>query len=234
MHPCHGHNSTSAQIARSLTLATLIAVPALVRAQGATPEAPSMMTAARPVAVVSVWDGATVLRPSDVVRIQVWRKPELSGEFTVGPDGALRHPVYHDAVVTDVPMHEVESRIRGVLLRFEAAPVFIVEPLLRVSVEGEVRQPGLYSMSAETTVGQAIALAGGTTSLSRTDRITVRRAHQVIRLHLNDDAATASTMRILSGDRILVPAQRHVFRDYIAPVASIAAAVGAAINIARR
>jgi hypothetical protein len=32
------------------------------------------------------------LRPGDVVRIDVWQKPELSGEFRVGIDGSLVHP----------------------------------------------------------------------------------------------------------------------------------------------
>ena len=207
----------------------IMAAPAMLRAQEArTSESRSLRVAAAP-AVAS-----PVLQPSDVVRIQVWRKPELSGEFTVGADGALRHPVYHDAIVAGMPMSEVESRIRGILLRFEASPVFIVEPLLRVSVEGEVRQPGLYSMSVETTVGQALGIAGGATSAARTDRVTLRRGTSVVALDLNDPRAAASATRVLSGDRIIVAQQRSMLRDYIAPIASIAAAVGTAVTLATR
>ena len=32
-----------------------------------------------------------VLSPGDSVRIVVWRKPEMSGDFIVGPDGTITH-----------------------------------------------------------------------------------------------------------------------------------------------
>ena len=218
---------------RLLVVALLATIaPVALRAQEArTNESRSLRVAAVPVGSPAA---TTVLQPSDVVRIQVWRKPELSGEFTVGADGALRHPVYHDVTVAGMPMAEVESRIRSILMRFEASPVFIVEPLLRVSVEGEVRQPGLYAMSVETTLGQAIGIAGGATSAARTDRVTLRRGTSVISLNLNDPRTAASATRVQSGDRIIVAQQRSMLRDYIAPIASIAAAVGTAVTIATR
>ena len=218
---------------RLLVVALLATVaPVALRAQEArTNDSRSLRVAAAPVGSPAV---TVVLQPSDVVRIQVWRKPELSGEFTVGADGALRHPVYHDVAVAGMPMPEVESRIRSILMRFEAAPVFIVEPLLRVSVEGEVRQPGLYAMSVETTLGQAIGVAGGATSAARTDRVTLRRGSSVVSLDLNDPRTAASATRVQSGDRIIVAQQRSILRDYIAPIASIAAAVGTAVTIATR
>lgn len=191
---------------------------------------PSAIADARP--TVSRDGGG--LQPSDVVRIEVWRRPELSGDFTVGMDGALRHPVFHDVVVAGIAMPEVEARIRSILLRFDATPVFIVEPLFRVSVEGEVRQPNLYALTRETTFSQAIALAGGITPLGRPDRVSVIRGGNVLHLDLNEAGAAPASNRIASGDRIIVGARRNVLRDNIAPIASIAAAVGTVVGIATR
>ena len=210
-------------------LASAAAGPAALRAQDAMHRAAPTLD----VHASSAREGAA-LQPSDVVRIEVWRRPELSGDFTVGLDGALRHPVFRDIVVAGLPMTEVESRVRSVLLRFDATPVFIVEPLFRVSVEGEVRQPNLYALARETTFSQAIALAGGITPLGRADRVSVIRAGTVLRLDLNDAAATPASSRIASGDRIIVGARRNVLRDNIAPIASIAAALGTVVAIATR
>src|SRR5690349_4287754 len=35
-----------------------------------------------------------VLAPGDSVRVVVWRKPELSGDFIIAPDGSITHPLY--------------------------------------------------------------------------------------------------------------------------------------------
>ena len=35
-----------------------------------------------------------VLRPGDMLRITVWRHPEMSGDFAVAPDSTLVHPLY--------------------------------------------------------------------------------------------------------------------------------------------
>ncbi|MGH7648806.1 MAG: polysaccharide biosynthesis/export family protein, partial [Gemmatimonadaceae bacterium] len=42
----------------------------------------------------SIADTNTVLHPGDEVRITVWRNPELSGDFPIGINGALVHPLY--------------------------------------------------------------------------------------------------------------------------------------------
>src|SRR5688572_27242384 len=86
----------------------------------------------------------SALNAGDVLRITVWRKPELSGDFLIAADGTVSHPLYRDVRVTGIPMAAVESRLRDFLATLEAKPQFVVEPLLRVAVSGEVRQPNMY------------------------------------------------------------------------------------------
>src|SRR5688572_4485310 len=69
---------------------------------------------------------AGALNPGDVVRITVWRKPELSGEFVIAADGTVSHPLYRDVRVTGLPLDAVDARIREFLGKLEANPQFVI------------------------------------------------------------------------------------------------------------
>ena len=172
------------------------------------------------------------LSPGDIVRITVWRKPEMSGEFTIAPDGSIAHPLYQEVHVSGLPLDSAVARVRAFLARDEANPAFILAPLLRVAVGGEVRQPNLYSLPPTTTVAQAVALAGGPTERGRLDRVRVSRAGGVITLDLAQPSATVARLPIRSGDQILVLRRREFVRDIIAPAGSIIGALAGIASIA--
>src|SRR5690348_3045151 len=60
-----------------------------------------------------------MLAPGDSIRISVWRKPEMSGDFIVGPDGTITHPLYQAVRVGGIPFSTAEVNLRNFLLRFE-------------------------------------------------------------------------------------------------------------------
>ena len=107
-------------------------------------------------------DQAGVLTPGDSVRIVVWRKPEFSGDFVVAPDGSITHPLFRGVKVAGLPFATAESNLRQFLSGFEENPQFVMEPLIRVAVSGEVPRPSVFALRPETTVGEALARAGGT------------------------------------------------------------------------
>src|SRR5437868_4761287 len=111
--------------------------------------------------------GAPVVKPGDILRITVWRQPEFSGDFSVAPDGTIVHPLYKEIAVGGLPLSTVQSRIDGFLRRFDVNPNFVVQDLMPVVVEGEVRTPGVYTVPAQTSVTILLAQAGGTTDLAR-------------------------------------------------------------------
>lgn len=170
-------------------------------------------------------EGTAELRPGDAVRIAVWRMPELSGEFEIAGDGTIAHPLYRTVRVTGAGQAELERRVRERLLQFETNPQFVVEPLLRVSVGGEVRQPNLYSLRPEVTVAQAVARAGGLSERGRLDRVHLVRDGVRSTLDLVDPASGGGQLTVRSGDQIYVERRRDVFRELVAPVASVIAAV---------
>src|SRR5207248_7634121 len=116
-----------------------------------------------------------VLRPGDMLRLSVWRHPELSGDFLVAPDSTVVHPLYQRVQVVGVPLPVVKERLRALLVTYEQGVEFAIEPLFAVTVAGEVRQPNLYRLPQGTTFAQAIAQAGGPTELGRLDRVHVMR-----------------------------------------------------------
>jgi polysaccharide export outer membrane protein len=167
---------------------------------------------------------ALVLRPGDAIRVTVWRNPELSGEFAIQENGTLAHPLLRDVVVTGVPLATVEGRVRERLARLESNPQFVIEPLVRITVGGEVRQPGLLRLPPGTTLSEAVALAGGVTERGRLSRVRLVRGSVVERVDLATPSAGWAQRGIHSGDQIFVERRTSVFRDYIAPAASVTSA----------
>jgi protein involved in polysaccharide export with SLBB domain len=175
------------------------------------------------------------LNPGDQVRIVVWRNPELSGDFTVAANGTLTHPLYREVQVTGIPISEVEDRLRTFLTRYTTNPQFVIQPLVKIIVSGEVRSPNLFAVPPETTVSQAIVLAGGPNAGAALDRVRLRREGQEIIVDMNRPDSQAATLQIRSGDQIQVPRAGNSFRDYIGPAAStVAALVSIASFVLRR
>jgi polysaccharide export outer membrane protein len=175
---------------------------------------------------------ATSLVPGDVVRIIVWRQPELSGEFRIMSDGAIGHPLYQAINVRSIPIPALTARVREFLATYEQNPQFTLEAMVRVAVGGEVRLPNLYTLPLGTTLSQAIAQAGGATERGNLARVRLRRAGRTQTIDLiSPRGADAGPVR--SGDEIAIGRLGNPLRDVIGPLASVLGAT-AAIIIAMR
>jgi len=174
---------------------------------------------------------SVVLSPGDAIRIDVWRNRELSGEFPIAADGSITHPLYRELTVTGLPLPQVESKIREFLSRFESNPSFVMTPLLRIIVGGEVRQPNMYTVPPGTTVAQAIALAGGPSDRGRLDRVALRRAGGSQSYDLTTPDAVATRVEVHSGDQILVGRRRNIMQDVVSPSGAIVAALASLTSV---
>lgn len=168
-------------------------------------------------------------RPADLLRLSVWRMPEFSGEFPIGPDGSIQHPLLTEVRVIGRSREDVRGQLREVLLRYENDPQFVFDYLFRVAVTGEVRLPNLYSLPPETSLPQAIAAAGGLSEFGRINDVRVIRDGQEMVVDLRDPSSAVMEMRIRSGDQIRVPRRGSSFRDYLGLTASLVAAVGSVV-----
>lgn len=209
-------------------VAAMCLLPAVAVAQSAAPSgdppaAPSVASSA-----------AASLQPGDAVRITVFEMPSLSGEISVAPDGTLQHPVYNRLTVVGVPTSALHARVEEFLRTLHREPQVSVEPLVRVTVGGEVRTPNSYLFPPNYTVADAVASAGGAASEGRLDRVRLDRgpASRTLDLTRPDTSPRENTIR--SGDRITVERRRNTLRDVAGPTASIAATILTIVNLFTR
>src|SRR3954471_670294 len=167
-----------------------------------------------------------ILAPGDSVRIMVWRKPEMSGDFIVGPDGTITHPLYQAVRVGGIPFSTAQTNLRNFLARFEQDPQFVAEPLVRVAVSGEVGRPAMYAMRPETTIPEAVAQAGGPRETANKNKVRILRRdasgqQRQFYISLVDPKGTATELRVRSGDQIMVNHRKSFFRDIFLPALSV-------------
>jgi polysaccharide export outer membrane protein len=160
----------------------------------------------------------------------VWRKPEFSGDYVVAPDGSITHPLFRTVRVAGIPFGTAEANVRRFLARFEENPEFVMEPLVRVAVSGQVGRPQVFAIRPETSVGEAVARAGGVTEKGAANSVRVLRLdssgrQQEIRIDLNDPGRGSSTIPVKSGDQIVVPLKRSFTKDILLPTLGVIGSV---------
>jgi polysaccharide biosynthesis/export protein len=157
-----------------------------------------------------------VIGPSDLLRITVWKNPELSTEALVRPDGTITLPVIGElrAAGRNAAELQQEATQRAAQLVNDAVvTVSVIEVnSYRFTVAGNVENPGLFSSRYYVTVSDAIALAGGPNRYASTsDVVIVRngpRGRQ--RLRVDYDAILAGKnpeqdVVLRAGDAVRVP-----------------------------
>lgn len=174
------------------------------------------------------------LLPGDQIRIAVWRKPEFSGDFFVASNGTIIHPLYREVQVTGVSLAVVEERLRAFLARYETNPQFVIEPLVRIIIGGEVRSPNIYSVPPETTIAQALAIGGGISDRGQIRDVRIIRDRQEIRMDVSKPDSDASQLQIRSGDQIIVGRRARSPLEIIGPITSSIAAAAGIANILLR
>lgn len=194
--------------------------------------APKVIAAQGPAPRADARTEQVTLSPGDSIRITVWRKPEFSGDFIVLADGSIAHPLYRAVRVGGVPFTTAEANVRTFLARFEQDPQFVVEPLIRVAVSGEVGRPQVFAVRPETSITEAVAQAGGPTANGKRDRVRVLRkepngGQREFMISLLEPTPT-SLIRVQSGDQIVVDRKRSFFKDIFLPALGV---VGSAASI---
>ena len=117
--------------------------------------------------------------PQDVVRIDVWKEPEISRTTPVRPDGRISLPLLNDVQAAGLTPTQLAFNISDGLKKFITNPqvtVGITEiNSRRVYVTGEVTKPGAFPLQAGMTVLQALTSSGGFTQFAKIKGIYVLR-----------------------------------------------------------
>ena len=157
-----------------------------------------------------------VLRPGDGLKIAVWREKELSGEYLIDARGLVQIPGLGDIVVAGLTPMEVKARLSEQLVRRGiVSPEISVQPVIRVSVLGEVRSPGLLSVEPGTNLIHLITLAGGPTERANMKAVRVIRAGRPYEVDLQSALSGSSAGRVVlfSNDVVFLDRKRGLTRE---------------------
>jgi polysaccharide export outer membrane protein len=158
-----------------------------------------------------------VIGSADVLRIQVWRNPELSVDVPVRPDGKISVPLVNDVQAAGLTTSELRDVIAQALSEFVAAPdvTVIVQQInsKTVHVVGEVGRPTAIQLVADMRALEVIAMAGGFTPYADKSDIRILRPNpdgSVVEYRFNYKAFLKgkhpeANLRLQPGDTIVVP-----------------------------
>jgi protein involved in polysaccharide export with SLBB domain len=180
-------------------------------------------------ATASTGEESLRLRAGDMVRVEVWREKDLSGEFLVNEDGNVTLPLLGSRNVTSVSFREVRERLMDEYRAELRNPSINLTPLRRINVLGEVSRAGLYAVDPTITLAGAVALAGGPTSLGDLNKIRVMRDGQVVEERAGS-GETLSSVGIQSGDQIYVDRRSWMDRNSAALLSTGVSLVGSVVT----
>ena len=102
--------------------------------------------------------------PQDMVRIDVWKEPDISRTIPVRPDGKISLPLLNDVTAAGLTSMQLATAIREGLTKYLTSPQVTVTVIeinsRRVYVTGEVNRAGSIPLLPNMTALQAISGAG--------------------------------------------------------------------------
>ncbi|MAT59067.1 MAG: hypothetical protein CMF23_13940 [Ignavibacteriae bacterium] len=151
---------------------------------------------------------AQQLKPLDGIRITIFNIPEsVSGEYYVLENNTLKLPFLDPIDNHSKPYEVLKNEITEKYNSIYRTPELSIEPLFRVNVLGEVRNPGTYYITGIETITDVIGIAGGQTQDSDLSEVIVTRNNSEITIDMEEileDGATENDIKILPGDKIYV------------------------------
>jgi polysaccharide export outer membrane protein len=132
-----------------------------------------------PSAIANPSDAEYKIGPQDVLRVDVWKEPEISRVAPVRPDGRISLPLLNDVQAAGLTPTQLANVIAEGLKKYINNPQVTVGVneinSRRVYVTGEVLKPGAFPLQPGMTVLQALAISGGFTQFARIKGIYILR-----------------------------------------------------------
>lgn len=105
---------------------------------------------------------AYMLGPGDSLQVEVLDIPELSGTFSIGPDGTIYLPRLRALYVEGLTVEELRYFLTQQFKIFVKNPQLYIKPVgfrpVRVYVGGEINRPGYYTISGSIVVNDPLAI----------------------------------------------------------------------------
>jgi len=170
------------------------------------------------------------LRPGDVIRLRIWREPDMSGDFPVDEAGVVVFPRVGEYAVLDDTTETLQARLLADYQRYLRNPSIEIMVLRRVRIIGAVTSPGLHLVDATVSIADALALAGGATPIGDPDNIRIIRGDQEIAVDVSQTTKLGESL-IRSGDQIFVPERSWMSRNSGVVAAAITGTISLVIAL---
>ena len=136
------------------------------------------------------------LRASDVMEISFTFAPEFNQTVTIQPDGfitlkGLEKQMYAQGMTLPALRDGIRTAYAGMLHEPDIAIVLKEFDRPYFIASGEIGKPGKYDLHGDTTVTEAVAIAGGFTRQAKHSQVVLFR-------HISDDTVEAKLLNIKS------------------------------------
>ncbi len=179
-----------------------------------------LATALATLLCAATWGGAESYRigEGDVVRISVYKQPDLENVVRVSKEGSIVLPLIGPVMAKGQTVADLAKTITALL-----ADGFIVDPHVNVYIEefrsqkvtilGAVNGPGLYEISGDISFLELVSKAGGFAALAGDQAVIERQGSgsgqgkNKIKVDLKgflDKGDTSSDLQLKDGDSIFV------------------------------
>ena len=199
----------------AMTVPSAAQSAAAAKTNAAAPLAAAVPAAATSATVVNVPAEYTI-GPDDVMKVDFWRDKEMSSEVTVRPDGKISLPLINELQAAGLTPAQLRDRISEEAKKYVEDPTVTVEVKVinsrKIFITGEVRKPGPYPLTGNTTVLQLISIAGGLGDYAKSEKIRIVRneggkqvAFKFNYKEVLNSNKLAQNIELKPGDTVVVP-----------------------------
>ena len=160
-----------------------------------------------------------VIGPRDLLSVTVFKVKELSSEERVNQEGVIVLPLVGPVHVAGLTPDQAEALIAQVLAKdFMYNPqvdIFVKEYAnMKITVSGAVKKPGVFPITGDMTLVQAVAQAEGMTELASTGDVVIFRGlpGQAVHAYVVDlkkiQRGELPDPVLVSNDKVMVPESR--------------------------
>lgn len=187
----------SMRIAVVMCLAMVAASPVLAQRKPGRQESPKekenkpeVATGGGPVVAAPVDPKTYKIGPEDVLLIDVWKEPDLSGLVQVRPDGRISPRLIPELEVAGLTPDVLAEKLRGEFGKMVLNP--IVQVVVRevrsrkYYLNGNVSRSGAFPLVVPITVLEALTLAGGLSEWADKKNIIIMRGDKRFKFNYKD------------------------------------------------
>lgn len=187
-------------------------------------------------------DRPALIGPLDTINVDIFNVPELSREMQVDASGRISMPLIGTVDARNKTADElartIEDSLQGRYVRNPQVTVNIKSSVSQVvTVDGEVKEPGLYPVTNQMTLMRVIASAKGLSEFAKQEQVVILRTVDnqrmaglydigAIRRGAYADPAIYANDVVIIGDS----PQRRLFRDVVSLAPLLAAPLVAVLR----